>query len=137
MLALLRQPASQLAAGRRLARSLQTEHQDDPRPGLRRRQSTLGIAEEGEHLVAHDRDHLLRRRQALENVLVNGLVADPIDERLDDLEIDVRFEQRHADLAQRSLDGLLRQAGLTPQGAEDSLEPVTKRFEHGSRSGAL
>ena len=47
-------------------------------------------------------------RQALEDLLIDRPVAHAIDERLDDLEVDVRFEQRHPDLAERGLDGLLR-----------------------------
>ena len=52
------------------------------------------------------RDDLLGRRQALEDVLVDRAIADAVDERLDDLEVDVRLEQRHPDLAQRDLDRL-------------------------------
>ena len=79
------------------------------------------VAEERQHLVAHDADDLLRRRQALEHLLVDGPIADAIDERLDDLEVDVRLEQRHPDLAQRRLDGRFREAGFAAKGAEDSL----------------
>ena len=72
---------------------------------LRRRlQAALGVAEERHHLVADDLDDLLRRRQAAQDVLPHRPVADAIDERLDDLEIDVRFEQRQPNLAQRGLD---------------------------------
>ena len=66
------------------------------------------------------RDDLLRRRQALEDFLIDRAIAHAIDERLDDLEVDVRLEQRHPDLAQRGFDGLLREAGLAPQRAETS-----------------
>ena len=40
-------------------------------------------------------------------VLVDGAIAHPVDERLDDLEVDVRLEQRHADFPQRHFDRLL------------------------------
>ena len=85
-----------------------------------------GVAEERQHLVAHDAHDLLRRRQALEDFLVDGAIADAIDERLDDLEVDVRLEQRHADLAQRRLDRLLGEAGLAAQGAENVLQAVAE-----------
>ena len=88
------------------------------------------VAEQRQHLVAHDAHDLLRRRQALEDVLIDGLVADAIDERLDDLEVDVRFEQRQADFAQRRLDGLLGQTGFTAKRPEDVLEAGAERFEH-------
>jgi hypothetical protein len=55
---------------------------------------------------------------------------DPIDERLHDAEIDVRLEQRQADLAQRRIHGRLGQPGLSPQGFEDVLKPGAERFEH-------
>ena len=80
------------------------------------RQAALRVAEQRQHLVADDADDLLRRRQALQDLLIDRLVADAIDERLDDLEVDVRLEQRHADLAQRGLDGLLGEADLTRAG---------------------
>ena len=94
------------------------------------RQAALRVAEERQHLVADDPDDLLRRRQALEHVLIDRAIADAIDERLDDLEVDVGLEQRQADLAQRRLDGLLRQAGFAPKGAEDVLQAVAERVEH-------
>ena len=65
-------------------------------------------------------------RQALEHVLIDGAIAHPVDERLDDLEVDVGLEQRHADLAQRGLDGLLRQAGFAAKGAENALQAVAE-----------
>ena len=76
----------------------------------------FGVAEERQHLVADDPDDLLRRRQALQDVLLHRPIAHAIDERLDDLEVDVGFEQRQPDLAQRGLDrsrasGAFRRAG--------------------------
>ena len=62
-------------------------------------QSAFGVAEEREQLVADDLDDLLAGRQALQDRLVHRAVADAIDERLDDLEVDVRLEQRQTDLA--------------------------------------
>ena len=69
-----------------------------------RLQAALGVAEQRDHLVADDLDDLLRRREAAEHVLPHRPVANAVDERLDDLEVDVRLEQREADLAQRGLD---------------------------------
>ena len=123
---LLRQPSPQLARGRRLARALEAEQQDHARPGLRRRQPAGGVAEQRQHLVADDADDLLGRRQALQDLLIDGAVAHAVDERLDDLEVDVRFEQRQPDLAQRHLDGLLGEAALAAQRAEDLLQAVAE-----------
>ena len=80
------------------------EQQDDARPLARRLEPAFGVAEERHHLVADDLDDLLRRRQAAQHVLPHRPVAHAVDERLDDLEVDVRFEQREPNLAQRRLD---------------------------------
>ena len=104
---------------------------------LRRRQPARRVAEQRQHLVADDADDLLRRRQALEDLLVDRAIAHAVDERLDDLEVDVRFEQRHPDLAERGLDGRFRQPGFAAKGAENALEAVAERFEHGRRTGGL
>ena len=106
-----------------------------------RLQPAFGIAEERDHLVADDLDDLLRRRQAAEHVLPQRPIPHAVDERLDDLEIDVGFEQRETDLAERGLHVLRRQPCLAPQGLEDVLKAITERLEHGqvqvprSRSG--
>ncbi len=128
--ALLGEPPTQLARRRRLARPLEAEQQDHARSGGRLRQPALRVAEERQHLVAHDAHDLLRRRQALEDFLIDGAIAHAIDEGLDDLEVDVRFEQRHADLAQRGLDGLLGEPSLAAKGAEHSLETIAERVKH-------
>ena len=88
------------------------------------------VAEQRDHLVADDLHDLLRRRQAPQDVLAHRALADAVDERLDDLEVDVGLEQRHADLAQRRLDGRLRQPRLAAQRPEDVLEAIAERIEH-------
>ena len=74
-------------------------------------------------------------RQALQDRLVHRLVADAIDERLDDLEVDVGFEQRQPDLAQRGLDVLGREPDLAAQRLEDVLDARAERLEHGVPGG--
>ena len=106
--------------------TLQAKKKDDPRSLRGRGKTTCGIAEEPEHLVADDADDLLGRCQALEDVLVDRAIAHPIDESLDDLEVDVRLEQRHSNLAQREFDRLLGEADLAPQRAEHILETVAE-----------
>ena len=93
-------------------------------------QPAFGVAEERQHLVADDLDDLLRRRQAAEDVLPHRPVAHPVDERLDDLEVDVRLEQRQPNLAQRGLDVLRRQPRLAAQGLEDVLKACAEGVEH-------
>ena len=112
MAALLRQPLPELRRRRRLARPLEAEEHDDARRLARRRQPALGVPEERQHLVAHDAHDLLVGGQAPEHFLVDGPIAHAIDEGLDDLEVDVRFEQRHPDFPERQLDGLFREPSL-------------------------
>ena len=64
--------------------------------------------------------------------LVHRLIADAVDERLDDLEVDVRLEQRQPDLAQRRFDVFGRQPDLAPERLEDVLDAGAERIEHGS-----
>src|SRR5262245_11514050 len=118
MLSLSRQPLSELARRRRLARTLKAEEQYHP--GCRRvfPQAAFRIAEQREHFVADDLDDLLPRGQTLQDRLVHRLVADPIDERFDDLEIDVSFEQRQPDFTQRGFDVFRREPDLAAQRLE-------------------
>src|SRR5882724_2013843 len=109
MTPLLAQPLRELSRRRRLASALETNEQHDARPLAGRGKPALGVAEEAHHFVANDLDDLLRRRQAVKNVLPHRAVAYSVDERLDDLEIDVGLEQRQTDLAQRGLNIFRRQ----------------------------
>ena len=71
-----------------------------------------------------------------EHFLVDRPIAHAIDERLDDLEVDVRLEQRHANFAERQLDRLFGQPALAANLAEDVLQAVGEGLEH-DRIGAL
>ncbi len=123
---LLRQPSPELAGGGRLPRPLQTEKEDHPRTRLNRRQPPLGVAEQRQHLVADDPHDLLRRREALQNLLIDRPVAHPVDESLHDLEVHVRLEQRHANLTQGCLNGHFGEACFAAKRAEHALEAVAQ-----------
>ncbi len=99
----------------------------------RRRQSARRVAEQRQHLVAHDAHDLLCRRQAPQNRFADRLRPNPIDERLDDAEVDVRFEQREPNLPQRDIDGRLGQPRLAAERLEDVLQAGAERFEHTGR----
>ena len=89
------------------------------------------VAEERQHLVAHDAHDVLVRRQAVQDLVADRLDAHAVDERLDDAEVDVRFEQREPNLAQRGVDRRLRSAALRPRSdLKDVLEAGAERFEH-------
>ena len=129
---LLRQPLRELARRRGLAGALQAQEQDDARPFRGGLKSALAVAKQRDHLVADDLDDLLRGREAAEDslVLAEGAIADPVDKRLDDLEVDVGFEKRQPDLTQGGFDSLRRQTRFSPETLEDVLEPCAERLEH-------
>src|SRR5262249_36554989 len=83
-----------------------------------------------QHLVADDLDDRLRGGEALQHVLFHRPVTNPVDKGLDDLEVDVGFEQREPNLTQRGLDVLRRKPSLTSQRLEDILEACAQGVEH-------
>ena len=122
MPALAGQPTPQLGGRRGLARTLQSDQQHYLRPGGGGREPRAGLAEELQQFVANDGDDLLGRGEAVEHRPFGGPIANPIDEGLDDLEVDVRLEQRQPDLPQRTLDRLRRQPHLAAQRPEHILQ---------------
>ena len=57
-------------------------------------------------------------------------LAQARDDVPDYQQVDVRLEQRHADLPQRLVDVLLVQPAPAAQARENAFEPVGKRLEH-------
>ena len=122
MLSLLLEVPGELGGGGGLSRALQADQHDD-RGGMRGHGQPVSRASEQLHqLVVHHLDHVLARRERGEHVLTDGLDANPLDEALDDFEIDVGFEQSHAHFAQSLLDILLRQPAEATEPVEDSGE---------------
>jgi hypothetical protein len=58
------------------------------------------LAEQRDQLVAHNLDHLLGGRKRGQHLSAHGLGADLLDQLGDHVEVDVGFEQRHANQAQ-------------------------------------
>ena len=87
-------------------------------------------AEDGDELLVDDLDDLLRRVQRLRQVHPDGALADAIEHRADDLEVDVRLEQGDADLPQDLVDVLLAEPPLAAELLEDPVEPVRQCLEH-------
>src|SRR5207247_6886728 len=81
-------------------------------------------------LVADDLQDLLRGREAAKHILPHRAVADTVDERFDDLEIDVGFEQRETNFAERGLDVRFRQPRLAAKRLEHVLEAFAEGLEH-------
>ena len=90
------------------------------------RHAQLGLmrAQHLDHFVADDFDDLLGGRKRGEHFLAHGLFLDGFDELLDDAEMDVGFEQRHADFAQGGFHVLRREFALSAQSLEDALQLV-------------
>ena len=130
MSALGDQPFPKLSRRRRLPRPLQPQQQHDARPLAGRLQAPIGIAEESQHLVTDDLDDLLRRREAPEHILPHRPIAHAIHKGLDDLEVDVGFEQGEPNLSKRGLDALRRQRRLAAERFEDVLKACAERIEH-------
>ncbi len=57
-------------------------------------------------------------------------LPDPLDEALDDLEVDVGLEECHADLAERLDDIVLRQPPVPAQPVEDTGETTREVVKH-------
>ena len=91
----------------------------------------LFATEELDHLVPNDPDDGLGGSEALEDFLAGRLHADPVEELLRDLEMDVRFEQGQADLAQGGVHVRHGQGPLPAEGAEHPFELVAESVEHG------
>ena len=60
----------------------------------------------------------------------SGLLADVLDQLFDDVEVDVGFEQRHANFFQRFADVLFGERALSAQVLEGALQLVCKVLKH-------
>ena len=119
---LLLQAVGQLRGGRRLAGALQAHQHDDVGDAAAQDELAVGAAQQLGQLVEHDLDDVLRRRQRVEHLGVEAALLRARDERLHHLEVDVRFQKRHADLAHGVVDIVLGQAALAAQPAEYALQ---------------
>jgi len=72
-------------------------------------------------LVANDFDDLLGRREGRKHLFAHSLFLNGFNELLDNFEVDVGFEQRHANFAQSGLHIRRRELTLTAQVFEDAL----------------
>ena len=116
-MAAILEPVCQLAGGRGLAGALQAGHEHDGRR-LRGELHARGVAAESfDQLIAQDLDDLLARRKRGRHLLADGLFLNVVDELLYDFEVDVGFEQRQTDLAQRLLNVFFIEDGLRRAGS--------------------
>ncbi len=115
------QVAGELADGGRLTGALQADHHDAGRALLRPVEVGVDRAHQLDELVLADLDEVLLGRGGeravadlgaqLDDGLAERLLLDAVEEGLDDLELDVGLEQRHAHVAQRLFDVVLGELG--------------------------
>ncbi len=124
------EPGGELAAGGRFTGALEAGHQNNGgRLGGELEPGGV-LAEQGNELVANDLDDLFGGREGGEDLLPDGLGADLFDQILDDVEVDVGFEQRDADLAQGFGDIFFRERALAAEVFEGALELVSQILKH-------
>ena len=80
--------------------------------------------EQFSQLVAHDLDDLLVGRKLQQHFRPERLLADVSDEFVGDAEVDVAFQQRLADFAERAVEVLFGQLALAAQVFECALKFV-------------
>ncbi len=102
--ALLAQPEGEFAGQRGLTGALQAGQHDHGGRNLGEPQPPGLAAEGADQLLVDDLDDLLRRVQRARDFLAAGPLLDPGDERPDDRERDVGFQQRDTDLARGRID---------------------------------
>ncbi len=118
----LRKPARQFAGGSGLAGALQSDDQEHAGRLVGKPQLGFVAAEDLDQLFVDDLDDLLGGRECGEHFLAHGLHLDGFDELLDNLEIDVGFEERHANFAQGALHIFGREFAFAAQVFEDPLQ---------------
>ena len=99
-MAVLRKPARQFAGGGGLTGALQAHDQEYAGRLVGEAQLGFVAAQDLDQLFVNDLDYLLGGRKRVEHFLAHGLFLDVLDELFDNLEVDVGFQQRHADFAQ-------------------------------------
>ena len=94
-------PLRQFSGGCCLTGALKSDQHEDGRRLRREIDPDVLAAKHFDQFVANDLYDLLSGTQALHHLLADGFGFDRVGELLDDLEVDVGFEQRHADFFQR------------------------------------
>ena len=122
--AVLAEEQRQLGGGRRLAGALETGEQDHGRWAAGERELGIAAAHERGQLLVDDAHDLLPGREALRHVRAERPLAHARDELLHDLEVDVRLEQREADLAHGAGDRVLVEPAPAADVVQRRLEAV-------------
>ena len=105
-----------LGCGRCLTSTLKTDHHDNGQLLARTECNLRRLgAHETNHLLINDLDDHLARIQSIHHVLSDGSLLHILDELLYHTEVYIRFQKRHLDFLQRSLDIILCQSSLAAQ----------------------
>src|SRR5208283_2207003 len=124
------EPHPELGDRSRFARALQPDHHNLDR----RLDLEIELARRTAHRVLQlsrdELDQMLLGRQRAKNFGAERLAFDVLDKIANDLDIDVSFEQRKANFAQRILDIALGDAALAFKFFEDAFEAVAERVKH-------
>src|SRR3972149_1881244 len=81
-------------------------------------------------LLVDDVNDLLHGGEAGEHLRSQRPLLHPLDERADDLEVDVGLQERQAHFAQGFVKVLLVDRAVAAEAAEDALKLIGKGFEH-------
>src|ERR1039458_9461762 len=106
----------------RSAGALQTDDEEDAGRIVGKAQFGFVAAEDLDQLFVNDLDDLLGGREGVENLLAHSLGFDVFDQLLDDFEVDVGFEEGHANFSQSYLHILSREFTFAAQVLEDPLQ---------------
>ena len=124
------QPLGKLRGSCRLARALQTDQKYHNRRLCLQIQRFMDVAKQSREFVMDNLYERLARRQAFTNLFPDHALPDAFDERPDDGQCDVGFEESEPDLTQRILDIGLAQSTLTAQIACGLCQAVGEVVKH-------
>ncbi len=126
------QALRKFGGGGGFAGALQAHHHNGDRwRGMKINRLAVG-AERGHELVVHDLHDHLARRHRLHHLHADGLLLHAVGEGARDVERDVRFEQRAANFAKRSVDIGLTKSAATGEAVENAAKFFRQVVEHQS-----
>src|SRR3954463_13303333 len=88
-------------------------------------------AHERDELIEHDSHDLFRRVDSTDDFLAERAFRHPLDESVDNIEIDVRLQQRGANLAQALANICLGKPPATAKLLQRVAESTLNAFKHG------
>jgi hypothetical protein len=126
----LGEPLAQFSGGGGFAGTLQPGEEDECRRTLGKLQRRCLLAQQRDQLVADNLQHLLVGGKRNQHVLAQRPLPDVVSQLLDDLKVDIAFEQRHANLPQRLVQVLFGELALAAHALEGGLQLVGQRLKH-------